>query len=119
VYGPGAFARVFPIKFLFAQVQYEHNFIHSKYFLPSDYGIPTQGYTDDANSLLVGGGYASGRQEGNNTYFYLGVFWDVLALPNSPYVDSYGRTNAIVKAGFNIALFQGRSGKYVQRRRGR
>jgi len=116
VYGPGAFVRAFPIKMIFLQVQYEHNFIHEKYFYPSSSGQPNLLFTDDANSLLMGGGYATGREKGNNTYFYLAVMWDVLALPGSPYVDSYGRLNTIVKAGFNIALFQGKQGRYVERR---
>src|SRR5437016_2806130 len=30
-FGPGAFVRLYPVHFLFAQVQYEHNFIRQKY----------------------------------------------------------------------------------------
>jgi len=30
IIGPGAFARIFPIQFLFASIQYEHNFIRVK-----------------------------------------------------------------------------------------
>lgn len=116
VYGPGAFVRAFPLKMIFLQAQYEHNFIHEKYFFPRTYGEPNILFTDDANSLLLGGGYSSGREKGNNTYFYFAVMWDVLGLPNSPYVDSYGRLNTVVKAGFNIALFQGKQGRYVERR---
>jgi len=31
VYGPGAFVRLFPVRFLFASAQYEYNLIHLKY----------------------------------------------------------------------------------------
>ena len=115
-YGPGAFVRLFPIRFLFAQVQYEHNFITSKYFPVVQGAIPSQ-FNDDENSLLVGGGYAGGRAPGNNSFYYFAVLWDVLALPGSPYVDGLGRGIPIFKVGYNIALFQGKSGKYVKRRR--
>jgi hypothetical protein len=116
VYGPAAFVRAFPIKFIFLQVQYEHNFIHEKYFYPTASGYPSQPFTSDANSLLIGGGYSQGREKGYNTYFYLAAMWDVLALPDSPYVDSYGRVSPVLKAGYNIALFQGKKERYVERR---
>ena len=117
IYGPGAFVRVFPLRFLFAQAQFEHNFIHLKYFPPASYSLPSQVYKDQANSLLVGAGYCGGRGEEGNTYYYFAVLWDVLALPNSPYVDSYGRTNPIIKAGFNIGLFGGGDDKYEHKRK--
>lgn len=104
-FGPGAFVRIFPIDFLYAQVQYEHNFISSKY-IPQ--GGSSYKYKTDVNSLLLGAGYSSGRREGSNTYFYLSVMFDVLQLPNSPYVDSYGRLIPVIRAGYNIGLFQGR-----------
>lgn len=107
VIAPGAFTRIFPVNFLYAEALYEHNFIHGKYF-PAD-GTPSYSIgKTDVNSLLVGVGYASGKEADNNTYYYLSVMFDVLALPNSPYVDNLGRRIPVVKAGFNIALFQGR-----------
>jgi hypothetical protein len=102
--GPGAFVRVFPVKFLFAQVQYEHNFQKLKIIPP---GGTSYKLTEDVNSLLLGAGIATGRERGNNTYYYLSVMFDALKLPNSPYVDSYGRLIPVIRAGFNIALFQG------------
>ncbi len=39
VYGPGAFVRLFPVKFLFAQAQYEHNFIKFKYIPAQNSGF--------------------------------------------------------------------------------
>jgi len=107
VYGPGAFVRVFPVKFIFAQAQYEHNFIKLKYlpaqnsnYLPSTDRI-------DANSFLVGGGWAGGRNEFNKNFYYISVSWDLLRNSNSPYVDGLGRAIPIFRAGYNIALFQG------------
>jgi len=107
--GPGAFIRIFPVKFLFAQAQYEHNFQTLKI-------LPAVGSSykskEDVNSLLLGAGFASGREKGNNTYYYLSVMFDALKLTNSPYVDSYGRLIPVIRAGFNIALFQGRNRNY-------
>lgn len=107
-YGPGAFVRIFPLKFLFAQVQYEHNFIKVKYF-PANNSVVYLPSTDrvDANSLLLGIGYAGGREEDNKSFYYFSISWDVLRNPNSPYVDGLGRAVPIIRAGYNIALFQG------------
>ena len=112
VYGPGAFVRLFPVKFLFASAQYEYNLIHLKY-IPAN----SSGYTPDKNnlnasSLLIGGGYAGGRERGNNTYYYISVSWDILGNKNSPYIDGFGRSNPIIRAGYNIGLFQGKKGDY-------
>lgn len=109
VFGPGAFVRLFPVNFLFASAQYEYNRIHLKY-VPS----PGSGYVPDkinlsANSLLLGAGYAGGRERGNNTYYFISVSWDVLGDKNSPYIDGYGRSNPVIRAGYNIGLFQGNS----------
>lgn len=104
--GPGAFVRLFPIDFLYVQAQYEHNFINYKYIPLGGNGTFKEKF--DVNSLLVGAGYSSGRGGGNNTYYYLSVLFDVAQLPNSPYVDSYGRMVPIIRAGFNVGLFQGR-----------
>lgn len=103
-YGPGAFVRLFPVNFLFAQVQYEHNFISSKII---QQGASTFKTKTDVNSLLLGAGYCSGRGEGSNSFFYLSVMFDVLQLPNSPYVDYAGRLIPVISAGYNIGLFQG------------
>lgn len=104
--GPGAFVRLFPIDFLYAQAQYEHNFINYKILAPG--GGSSSKFKTDVNSLLLGAGYSSGRSEGSNTYYYLSVMFDVAQLRNSPYVDSYGRMIPVIRAGFNIGLFQGR-----------
>ena len=108
--GPGAFVRLFPVDFLYVQAQYEHNFINYKIIPPGSGSSPK--FKADVNSLLLGAGYSSGRSEGRNTYYFLSVMFDVAQLPNSPYIDSYRRMIPVVRAGFNIGLFQGR-----QRRR--
>lgn len=102
--GPGAFVRVFPLPFLFLQGQYEHNIQTLKVipFNGTEYKIK-----ENVNSVLVGAGFASGREKGNNTYYYFAVMLDVLKKPNSPYVDSRGGIIPVIRAGFNIALFQG------------
>ena len=107
--GPGAFVRVFPVKFLFAQVQYEHNFQKLKIINP---GANNYKQTTDVNSLLIGAGISSGREKGNNTYYYFSVMFDALQLPSSPYVDSHGRLIPVIRAGFNIALFQGKNRRF-------
>jgi hypothetical protein len=112
IYGGGAFTRLFPVNFLFAQAQFEHNFTKVKY-IPSIQS-PYQGYSEtvDANSLLVGAGYTQGRAPGSNTFFYVAILFDVIGNENSPYVTvtSTGstRANPIFRAGFNIGLFEGR-----------
>ncbi|MBS1756169.1 MAG: hypothetical protein JSU03_02705 [Bacteroidetes bacterium] len=112
IYGPGAFVRLFPVKFLFAQAAFEHNFIRYKNIYPSNSGIPNETYNFNANSLLVGAGYASGRGEGNNTYYYISISWDVLKDANSPYLDNTKSALPQIRAGYNIALFQGRHNRY-------
>ncbi len=118
VYGPGAFVRLYPVRFFFLQGQFEHNFTHEKYI--DDIGNVTKWQTD-ANSLLLGGGIAEGRQPGSNTFFYISLLVDVLKDQYSPYVnnvyDGSGnllRTDLvpIIRAGVNIALFQGKNNRY-------
>ena len=106
-YGPGAFVRVYPFKFVFAQAQFEHNFIKSKYLPVENSGYLASTDRIDANSLLVGAGYAGGRDEDNKSFYYISISWDLLRNANSPYVDGLGRAVPIIRAGYNIALFQG------------
>lgn len=108
IFAPGAFARLFPVRFLFGEAKFEHNFIRLKY-IPAPNSFRTKDIRKvEANSLLVGGGYTSGRYPGNNTYYYLTILWDMTRSANSPYVDNLGRSIPIITAGYNIALFQGR-----------
>ncbi len=107
IIGPGAFVRVFPVKFLFAQAQYEQNYIQQKII----YGgtVRDEKYNVNAPSLLVGAGFASGREEGTNSFYYFSVLFDVIKDINSPYLDNQGRVNPVFRAGLNIGLFQGRN----------
>lgn len=106
IYGGGGFVRLFPVNFIFAQVQAEHNFIALKYIPPSNIGGPTEKNNTSGNSLLVGGGYTQGREPGNNGFFYLSVLFDISGNANSPYTDNLGRAIPIIRAGVNIPLFR-------------
>ena len=108
IYGPGAFVRLFPVKFLFAQAQYEFNFIRYKYIPASNTGQPSEKFKLDAHSLLVGGGFASSRNAENKSYYYISILWDVAKSVNSPYKDNLDRAIPVIRAGYNIALFQDR-----------
>jgi hypothetical protein len=108
VYGPTAFVRLFPVKFLFATAQYEFNMQRVKYIAPSNSGLGNERYRFDAHSLLLGAGFSGGRDfPFENSYYYLSVLWDVGKSANSPYKDFAGRAYPIFRAGYNIALFQG------------
>ena len=106
VYGGGGFVKLYPVRFLFAQAQLEHNFIRQKYIPPNNGVIQTA--TDDASSLLIGGGYTTGRWgRGGEMFYYVAVLFDVSGNTNSPYTDAYGRTIPIIRGGIQIPLFQG------------
>lgn len=108
VYGPGAFVRLFPVKFLFAQAQYEFNFLRTKYIPGQSTPYPKEKYRSDAHSFLIGPGYAGGRGEGSRSFYYLSVLWDIGKNELSPYKDNQNRAVPIIRAGYNISLFQGR-----------
>lgn len=109
VYGGGVFARLYPVRFLFAQVQPEHNFLHLK-FIPN-VGT-TQTFNTSVNSLLVGGGYTTGRQKDDKSaFYYVAILFDVSGNDASPYTDGYGRTIPIIRAGLQIPLGQGGSNR--------
>jgi len=102
--GPGVFARVFPVDFLFATIQFEHNFINYKEIYPGF----SNTYKYDVSSLLAGIGYTSGREGRNSPYYYFSVSFDVLNNPLSPYRTIANEVYPVFNAGFNIPLFQGR-----------
>ena len=107
IYGGGVFTRLFPFNFMFLQGQYEHNFITQKYIPPG--GGTSQKISTSANSVLVGGGYAQGKMRGfNSGFFYMAILFDVSGNKNSPYTNENGTPIAILRAGVNIPLFQGR-----------
>jgi hypothetical protein len=110
VFGPGLFARVYPIKFIFVQVQGEYNFTNQKYIY--DNGLPTERNSVSAPSCLVGAGYCSGRQGTGDLFYYLSVMVDVVKDKNSPYVEetASGHVNMlpIIRAGLQVPLYQGK-----------
>jgi hypothetical protein len=118
VYGPGVFTRLYPIPFLFAQAQFEHNFTTLKYIPAPGGSFLGDKIKTGANSLLLGAGFAQGREKGSNSFYYISLLFDVLKDINSPYINvSYNQNNPsqqritmapIIRAGLNIALFQGR-----------
>jgi hypothetical protein len=109
VYGGGGFVKLYPVRFLFAQAQYEYNFIKQK-FIPN-VGV-TQTDKGEAGSFLVGGGYTTGRYgRGGQPFFYLAVLFDISNNAYSPYTDAYGRAIPIIRGGLQVPLFQGGGSK--------
>ena len=110
VFGPGVFARVYPINFLFVQLQGEHNFIRQKIIY--DNGAPSEKARTTATSFLVGAGYCNGREGKGSLFYYISVMADVSGNKNSPYLEQTetGRINIlpIIRAGLQVPLFQGR-----------
>lgn len=121
VFGPGAFVKIYPVNFLFLQAQQEVNFISQKF-------IPANGSANISNqltapSLLLGGGYCSGRQDKGSIFYYVSILFDVTKDKNSPYVEqiSNGSVNSlpIIRAGLQVPLFQGKGGTHMSKRRRR
>jgi len=110
VYGGGAFLKVYPVRFLFAQAQVEHNWITQKEIDPS--GDLTSKIKFSGNSFLIGGGYCTGREsDGSQPFYYLAVLFDIADDVNSPYTDGYGRAIPIIRGGLQIPLFQKHYGR--------
>lgn len=107
VYGGGGFVKIYPVSFLFAQAQFEHNFNTQK-IIPSNGGLSDK-YTFQTNSVLVGGGYA-GRTPGyKQAFFYLSLLFDVSGVPYTPYTNQFGNAQPILRGGVQIPLFQGKN----------
>jgi hypothetical protein len=107
VYGGGPFIRIFPVRFPFAQAQYEHNFIEIKDKFAD--GRPDYNFHVQSNSFLAGAGYTSGREGGNekSVYGYLSILFDLMDDANSPYKDETNGKQPVIRAGFIVPLFQG------------
>ncbi len=112
-FGPGIFARVYPLKFLFLNVQAEQNFISQKRIFANS---PTEKYKTSATSLLLGIGYAGGREGIGDMYYYISIMGDFSGNKNSPYVGISESGKAVItpifKAGLQIPLFQGKGNRY-------
>jgi hypothetical protein len=107
VYGGGVFTRLFPVRFIFAQAQIEHNWTSQKYIPPYNGAKETDHFS--SNSVLVGGGYTTGRDpDEKSTYGYLAILFDISKNKYSPYTDNLNRALPIIRAGIHIPLFQGR-----------
>ena len=108
-YGGGGWLRLYPVRSIFLQGQLEHNFIRQK-------SIPVLGPPEvrsiDASSVLVGGGYTTGRWgKGGEPFYYLSVLFDVSGNLYSPYTDEFGRSVPLFRGGVQIPLFQENSGR--------
>ena len=104
-FGGGGFVKLYPVKFLFAQAQWEYNFMKFKYIPPNNGTV--QRDDSEAQSFLIGGGYTNGRQgRGGQPFFYMAILFDISNNPRSPYTDAYGRTIPIIRGGIQIPLFQ-------------
>jgi len=99
-YGGGPFIRLYPIRFIFLQGQFEANWIkvHSKDFNSGN----TYENTYNSTSFIAGIGYIQ-RVVGQGS-FYTMIGMDLLNNPNSPYRDYNGSAIPIIRAGFNFYL---------------
>ncbi len=110
VLGPGAFARIYPVRFLFVQGQYEQNYVNYKFIYPNS---PSEKFKFKPSSVLVGAGYCQGRENSDDMFYYISLMFDVTKDKYSPYVqvNSIGDVYAvpIIRAGLQIPLFTGKS----------
>jgi hypothetical protein len=104
-YGAGVFARFWPVRFLFLQVQPEYNIIeYNTKYIPTGETATAQ---TQAASFLLGVGYGQ-RFIGQSSYF-LSISFDALNNPGSPYRDPYsGVALPVIKAGFDFYLHKKR-----------
>jgi hypothetical protein len=112
-YGPGAFVRFYPLNFLFVQGQVEQNYMRAKEIIANG---PTNTYKVSAPSLLLGVGYASGREQVGDLFYYVSLAVDVIKDRNSPYVGITESNNVvmqpIIRAGLQVPLFQGKNRRW-------
>jgi hypothetical protein len=104
-YGVGAFGRLYPVDFLFFQIEPEYNWIKYSYkdmSIPPNYSPSSASVTTSAGSFLVGIGYSQ-RIIGRNN-FYIAVLFDLMNSQYSPYRDYTGAALPIIKAGFDFYL---------------
>ena len=106
-YGGGTFVKIYPVRFLYAQAQVEHNFVDFKYNPGDGSGKSTQNF--QTNSVLVGAGYASRDPLEKRLFFYLSILFDVSGVKNTPYTNAAGNAIPIITGGIQIPLFQGKS----------
>lgn len=108
-YGGGAFTKIYPFRFIYLQAQYEHNFNRQRVVYGSGNSTLSK---SEANSFLIGGGYAGTRDPYfKRPFFYIGVMADVSGDVNSPYVNAYGNAVPMIWTGLQIPLFQGNNNR--------
>jgi hypothetical protein len=103
-YGGGPFFRVYPLKFIFLQGQFEHNWMD--YNLKDMNDNSTSSFTTQSNSFLAGIGYSQ-RIIGQSS-FYTVLMIDLLTDKYSPYRDYNNEPIPILRAGFNFYFHSGR-----------
>jgi hypothetical protein len=103
-YGTGAFARLYPIRFLFFQVEPEYNW--TKYSFRDMSSGESGSLQQQAASLLLGVGY--GQRIVGRSNFYIAIMFDALQNEGSPYLDFNKTPIPVIKAGFDIYLHPGR-----------
>lgn len=99
-YGAGVFGRIYPVNFLFVQLQPEVNWI--KYSQKDNFSGLKSNTTVSAPSLIAGIGYSQ-RVVTQGSYFLM-IGLDVLNDTNSPYQDGYGHAQPIIRGGFDVYL---------------
>jgi hypothetical protein len=104
-YGAGVFTRLYPVKFLFLQVQPELNWSSTKLTDPSTGNSGKYNY--NSTSLLGGIGYSQ-RVIGQSNFYVL-LMMDLMRDINSPYLDASGNPDPIFRTGFNIYLRSNRN----------
>ncbi len=118
IIAPGAFVRVYPVKFLFVHAQYDQNFIKLKYIPAPNGTYVADKFNKSVGSFLVGAGFANGRED-EPSFYYISVLFDVAKNEFSPNLDAQGRITPLIKAGYNIALFQNNKSRASRQKRER
>jgi hypothetical protein len=99
-YGIGAFARVYPLPFLFLQAGPEYNWIHYTFTDFSTSPHESVSANTQAPSMLVGIGY--GQRIVGRSNMHIALVVDLLNSAQSPYRDGNGAMIPVLKAGFDI-----------------
>ena len=100
-YGGGPFVRVYPVRFIFLQGQYEQNWIkqNAKDMNGSGYEYEE---TFKSSSFIAGIGYTQRIVGQSSFYTMLGL--DLMTDANSPYRDYNNAAIPIIRVGFNFYL---------------
>jgi hypothetical protein len=99
-YGVGAFARVYPLPFLFLQAGPEYNWVHYTFTDFNSSPHSSESFNTNATSMLVGIGY--GQRIVGRSNMHIALMVDLLNSPQSPYRDGNGSLIPVLKAGFDI-----------------